>query len=95
MVAELGPTAADDQIYRLTYDGSVADEDSYAVMGGSVDAITTAVKQGYQGGLELAAAVQLAVQALAVELFLLHQDVEFAHAASGVGSGGWGGHMGV
>ena len=30
----------------------------------------------------------LAVQALAVELFLLHQDVEFAHAASGGRSGG-------
>ena len=33
-VAEVGDTAADDQIYRLTYDGQVADEHGYAVMGG-------------------------------------------------------------
>ena len=34
-VAEVGDTAADDQIYRLTYDGQVADEHGYAVMGGA------------------------------------------------------------
>ena len=33
-VAEVGDTVADDQIYRLTYDGQVADEHGYAVMGG-------------------------------------------------------------
>ena len=37
VVAELGATPAQDQIYRLTYDGSVADENSFAVMGGSAD----------------------------------------------------------
>ena len=36
-VAELGATSAQDQIYRLTYDGSVADEAGFAVMGGSAD----------------------------------------------------------
>ena len=35
VVAEVGPTPADDQIYRLTYDGSVADEHGYVAMGGS------------------------------------------------------------
>ena len=36
-VAEVGDTAADDQIYRLTYDGQVADEHGFAVMGGAAD----------------------------------------------------------
>lgn len=64
VVAELGPTPESDQIYRLTYDGSVADEDAYAVMGGSAEAITEVVRRGYRRDLDLAAAVQLAVQAL-------------------------------
>ncbi len=38
-VAEIGDTAADDQIYRLTYDGQVADEHGYAVMGGAADVV--------------------------------------------------------
>ena len=38
-VAELGATSAQDQIYRLTYDGSVADEAGFAVMGGSAESI--------------------------------------------------------
>ena len=38
-VAEVGDAADDDQIYRLTYDGSVADEQGFAVMGGSVESV--------------------------------------------------------
>src|SRR4051794_38540813 len=34
VVAEVGDTAADDQMYRLTYDGSVADEHGFVAMGG-------------------------------------------------------------
>src|SRR3954469_11903664 len=37
VAAQLGLTTELDQIYRLTYDGSVQDEDDYAVMGGSAD----------------------------------------------------------
>src|SRR6188472_3835962 len=51
VVAELGLTSELDQIYRLTYDGSVADEDAYAVMGGSAEAITETVRRGYQPGM--------------------------------------------
>src|SRR5918995_1209234 len=38
-VAEIGDEAADDQLYRLTYDGQVADEHGYAVMGGAADVV--------------------------------------------------------
>lgn len=64
IVAELGDTAEADQIYRLTYDGSVQDEDDYAVMGGSADAIAQIIGEQYTPGLDLAAAVRLAVRAL-------------------------------
>ncbi len=67
VVAELGPSPETDQIYRLTYDGSVADENGYAVMGGSAEAITETVRQGYQPGMDLAAAVRLAVRSLSTD----------------------------
>jgi proteasome alpha subunit len=67
VVAELGATNAQDQIYRLTYDGSVADEENFAVMGGSADVITELVARAYEPGLSLAAATKLAVQALAAD----------------------------
>jgi proteasome alpha subunit len=64
IVAELGAVPELDQIYRLTYDGSVADEDNFAVMGGSAEAIADVVGKGFERGLGLAAATKLAVRAL-------------------------------
>ncbi len=64
IVAELGATAPDDQLYRLTYDGSIGDEEHFAVMGGSAEAISEVVRSGYADALSLTAAVQLAVRAL-------------------------------
>ena len=64
VVAELGATPAQDQIYRLTYDGSVADEANFAVMGGSADVIAEVVSRGFRPGISIADAAQLAVRAL-------------------------------
>jgi proteasome alpha subunit len=64
-VAEVGETAAEDQLYRLTYDGSVGDEKDVVVMGGSAEAIGTTVREGHQDGMTLAEGVQLAVRGLA------------------------------
>jgi proteasome alpha subunit len=63
-VAEVGDTVADDQIYRLTYDGQVADEHDYAVMGGSAEAATTYLKEHYTPGADLDSSIRLAVLAL-------------------------------
>jgi proteasome alpha subunit len=65
IVAELRDTPEHDQILRLTYDGSVQEEDDFAVMGGSAEAITEMVASQFTPGLSLSAAVQLAVRALA------------------------------
>jgi proteasome alpha subunit len=64
VVAEVGATADDDQIYRLTYDGSVADEHGYMVMGGQTEPIGTYLEQNYSAGQGLDAAITLAVRAL-------------------------------
>ena len=63
-VAEVGDSAADDQIYRLTYDGQVADEHDYAAMGGDAESVATYLKENFSQDLDLAGAVRLAVRAL-------------------------------
>ena len=63
-VAEIGDVAADDQLYRLTYDGQVADEHKFAVMGGAADVVATALREHYVEGASLEDAVRLAVSAL-------------------------------
>jgi len=63
-VAEVGDEVSDDQIFRLTYDGQVADEHDYAAMGGDADSVSAYLKEHYSTGLALEAAVSLAVTAL-------------------------------
>jgi proteasome alpha subunit len=63
-VAEIGDSADEDQLYRLTYDGQVADEHGYAVMGGAADVVASYLAERYSPGASLAEAVSLAVAAL-------------------------------
>jgi proteasome alpha subunit len=63
-VAEVGDTAADDQIYRLTYEGSVVDEHGYAVMGGAADLVSRHLSESYREGMSFEDATRLAVDAL-------------------------------
>src|SRR6266536_5425347 len=53
LVAEIGASAAEDQIYRLTYDGSIADVRGYAVMGGPADQVSDYVGEHYKEGISL------------------------------------------
>ncbi|MGW6194888.1 proteasome subunit alpha [Kribbella sp. NPDC055110] len=64
LVAEVGVGVADDQIYRLTYDGSIADVRGYAVMGGPADTVAEYIGEHYSEGISLAGALRLAVDAL-------------------------------
>jgi len=64
LVAEVGASTAEDQIYRLTYDGSIADVRGYAVMGGPAEQVSDYVGEHYQEGISLAGALRLAVDAL-------------------------------
>ncbi|HQF03269.1 MAG TPA: proteasome subunit alpha [Phycicoccus sp.] len=65
VVAEVGRTPEGDQIYRLTYDGSVADERAYVAMGGAAEAIEEGLGAGWSEGMDLASALTLAVSQLA------------------------------
>ncbi len=69
-VAEIGDFAAGDQIYRLTYEGRVADEHGYAVMGGDADTVANYLEQNYVEGAALDAVLKVAVAALG------HSDAE-------------------
>src|SRR5881227_4405941 len=52
-VAEVGEDAAGDQLYRLTYDGSVADEQGFVAMGGGAETISGRLKDSHRDGIEL------------------------------------------
>ena len=65
VVAEVGPDAGSDRLFHILYDGTVVDEHGFTVLGGEADAIATRLKDTYQPGLTLDAALQAAVTALA------------------------------
>lgn len=52
------------ELYRITYDGSIADEPHFVVMGGTTEPIISALKESYSENAELAGAVKIAVDAL-------------------------------
>jgi proteasome alpha subunit len=64
VVAEVGESSESDQIYRLTYDGSVADEHGFVAMGGATEPIEAALTERYAPDLGLAQALTLAVSVL-------------------------------
>lgn len=63
-VAEVGESADDDELYRLTYDGSVADEPGYVAMGGQAETVAGVLRAGHDATHTLADAVALAIKAL-------------------------------
>ncbi|WP_090856477.1 proteasome subunit alpha [Nocardioides lianchengensis] len=69
-VGEIGDAPEEDQIFRLTYDGQVADVHQYAVMGGAADSVSAYLKERYAAGASLEGALRLAVGALG------HTDAE-------------------
>lgn len=64
VVAEVGEEPADNQIYRITFDGSVVDEHGYVAMGGQADQVDTVLKERYSDGMSLADALSVALAAL-------------------------------
>ncbi|MFC7550074.1 proteasome subunit alpha [Plantactinospora sp. GCM10030261] len=63
-VAEVGATAESDELYRITYDGSVNDEPGRMAMGGQAEAISSVLRADHHSDMPLADAVKLAVKAL-------------------------------
>jgi proteasome alpha subunit len=65
LVAEVGTTDAEDQIFHILYDGSVVDEERFSVIGGDAEAIGARLEEAFQPGLDLPGALRAAVGALA------------------------------
>jgi proteasome alpha subunit len=63
-VAEVGADQDSDQLYHLTYDGSIADDPDFVVMGGQAEVISTALKESFRQDMDTAEAVAAAVTAL-------------------------------
>lgn len=64
VVAEVGDSLDDDQIYVLSFDGSVADKRGYLAIGGSADGLNASLAANWNSTLDLAGAVTLAVNSL-------------------------------
>lgn len=65
VVAEVGSSAAEDQIYRITFDGSVNEEHGYVAVGGRADRISAVLKEHYSDSMSLPAALATAIAGLA------------------------------
>jgi proteasome alpha subunit len=63
-VAEVGETPESDQLYRLTFDGSIVDEPDFVVMGGQADAVSGHLREHFLPGMGLAEALRVGVRAL-------------------------------
>jgi proteasome alpha subunit len=63
-VAEVGATPEADQLYRITYDGSVQEEPGVVAMGGQAESLSGGLRANHRNDMTLAQALKLAVDAL-------------------------------
>ena len=65
LVAEVGHEAGADQLFRITFDGIVIDDDHYSVLGGESEPVAERLKESWQADLTLGDALRTARSALA------------------------------
>jgi proteasome alpha subunit len=86
LVAELGAAAQPHQLYHIAYEGTITDEDRYAVLGGETEAIAERLEERWTPGWSLAQALRAAVDALAgPDRTLAGRELEVAALAQGNG----------
>lgn len=85
-LAGVGETSEGDQLYRVTYDGSITDEPQFVVMGGTTEPISAMLKETYRPGLEIGAAVGVAVAALQATATPPSSSSSSSSAANGGGA---------
>ncbi len=64
LVAQVGATAAADELFHILYDGTVMDEERFTVLGGQADTIAQALESRYQDALSIGDAVKLGASVL-------------------------------
>jgi proteasome alpha subunit len=84
LVAELGESQ--NQLYHVAYEGTITDEERFAVLGGDAETITERVGAAWQADWDLATAVKAATTALAgPDRTLAAGDLEVAILSRGNG----------
>jgi proteasome alpha subunit len=79
LVAEVGAAHEEDQLFRITFDGVVIDEDRFSVLGGESEPIADRLKESWSEGLSLGDALRTARAALAgAERTIEPQSLEVA-----------------
>ena len=86
LVAELGSGLHPPQLYHIAYEGTITDEDRYAVLGGETETIAQRLEESWTEGWSLTEALRAAVAALAgPDRTLSGGDLEVAVLAQGNG----------
>jgi proteasome alpha subunit len=84
LVAELSDT--ENQLYHIAYEGTITDQDHFAVLGGDAETITERVAEAWLEAWDLAAAVKAATAALSgPDRTLGSGDLEVATLSRGNG----------
>jgi proteasome alpha subunit len=86
LVAELGTGLRPNQLYHIAYEGTITDEDRYAVLGGETETIAERVETAWRTDWTLTDALKATVGALAGPERTLHgNDLEAAVLTGGNG----------
>jgi proteasome alpha subunit len=64
VVTEVGLTPDEDQIYRISWDGSVSDEPGFVAFGGQAEQVSAALKERFADGMSLTEALGAVLAAL-------------------------------
>ena len=64
LVAAVGKTAEDSELFHILYDGTVMDEANYTVLGGQAEAIAERLKTRYAPGLSMRDTIRLGASVL-------------------------------
>jgi proteasome alpha subunit len=59
LVAQVGDTQADDELFHILYDGTVEDEEGHTVLGGQAENIAQLLETRYQPGLAISDTIKL------------------------------------
>ena len=65
LLAEVGHAPESDQLFRITFDGIVVDDDHFSVLGGESEPVAERLRESWQDGLSLGDALRTARTALA------------------------------
>lgn len=64
LVAEVGPEPGTNALYRVTFDGTLHDEQDFGAIGGNEEALRVRLEERFVGGLDLDAALQMVTEVI-------------------------------